>query len=129
MDTFSIGLLHSNFLSLILGVVVLLLFWKNRGKNSSFERLPPGPAPSPIVGNLFQVDLKEPYKYYREVSRLLITYFFLKCVCNLHAELNLCLVNGLRWPQSQLLSIHESSSMAGKGFSSVKSVGLNLKST
>lgn len=75
MDILSI--LQTHFLSLILGVVVLLLFWKSRGKHSSFEKLPPGPAPLPIVGNLFQVDLKEPYKYYQEVSRLLIAYFFL----------------------------------------------------
>ena len=65
MDILSV--LQTNFLSLVLGVIVFVLLWMNRGKKSSFERLPPGPPPSPIVGNLFQIDLAEPYKYYLEV--------------------------------------------------------------
>ncbi|KAL2096534.1 hypothetical protein ACEWY4_008682 [Coilia grayii] len=63
MDVFSV--LQTHFISVVLGIIIVLLLWKNRGKQSSFQRLPPGPPPAPIVGNLFQVDLKEPYKYYR----------------------------------------------------------------
>ncbi|XP_042564672.1 cytochrome P450 2M1-like isoform X2 [Clupea harengus] len=65
MDILSV--LQTNFLSLVLGVIVFVLLWMNRGKKSSFERLPPGPPPSPIVGNLFQIDLAEPYKYYLQL--------------------------------------------------------------
>ncbi|XP_061072559.1 cytochrome P450 2M1-like [Conger conger] len=61
-------LVLNNLLSVLLGLIVLALFWKNRGKESSRSRLPPGPTPVPILGNIFQVDLKQPYKSYLEFS-------------------------------------------------------------
>ncbi|XP_063060354.1 cytochrome P450 2M1-like isoform X2 [Engraulis encrasicolus] len=64
-----ISALQTNVLSLILGVIIVGLLWMNRGKQSSFQRLPPGPPPAPLVGNLFQVDTKEPYKYYLGLSQ------------------------------------------------------------
>lgn len=60
--------LQFNFLSVIMGTVVLLLLWMNRGKQTS-GRLPPGPPPVPLLGNLLQLDLKAPYKYYLEMSK------------------------------------------------------------
>uniref|UniRef100_A0A8C2CSI9 Cytochrome P450 2M1-like n=1 Tax=Cyprinus carpio TaxID=7962 RepID=A0A8C2CSI9_CYPCA len=55
-------------LSVVMAVLALILLWKIRGKQSSFERLPPGPAPNPLLGNLFQFNIKEAYKYYLELS-------------------------------------------------------------
>ncbi|XP_042564674.1 cytochrome P450 2M1-like isoform X2 [Clupea harengus] len=65
MDILSV--LQTNCLSLVLCVIVFILLWMIRGKKSSFERLPPGPRPAPLVGNLFQIGLAEPYKYYLEL--------------------------------------------------------------
>ncbi|XP_076832041.1 cytochrome P450 2M1-like [Brachyhypopomus gauderio] len=63
--------LQTNFLSVVMAVVVLFLIWKRLGKGSrsSYGRLPPGPTPAPVVGNFFQVHVKEPYKYYIELSK------------------------------------------------------------
>lgn len=60
--------LKTNVVSVVMAVLALLLLWKIRGKQSSFERLPPGPAPNPLLGNLFQFNIKEAYKYYLELS-------------------------------------------------------------
>lgn len=60
--------LKTNVVSVVMAVLALLLLWKIRGKQSSFERLPPGPAPNPLLGNLFQFNIKEAYKYYLEMS-------------------------------------------------------------
>ncbi|XP_051535653.1 cytochrome P450 2M1-like [Myxocyprinus asiaticus] len=61
--------LKTNILSVVMVVLVLLLLWKSQGKRSSFGRLPPGPPPRPLLGNFFQFDVKEPYKYYLELSK------------------------------------------------------------
>ncbi|XP_016429428.1 cytochrome P450 2M1-like [Sinocyclocheilus rhinocerous] len=60
--------LKTNVVSVVMAVLALILLWKIRGKQSSFERLPPGPAPNPLLGNLFQFNIKEAYKYYLELS-------------------------------------------------------------
>ncbi|XP_059390290.1 cytochrome P450 2M1-like isoform X1 [Carassius carassius] len=60
--------LKTNLVSVVMVVLALILLWKIRGKQSSFERLPPGPAPNPLLGNLFQFNIKEAYKYYLELS-------------------------------------------------------------
>lgn len=62
--------LQANILPALLTTasIVLFLLWKRRkeagGKN---HRLPPGPAPAPLVGNLFQMCVKEPNKCYMKV--------------------------------------------------------------
>ncbi|XP_048036539.1 cytochrome P450 2M1-like isoform X1 [Megalobrama amblycephala] len=61
--------LKTNAVSVVMTVLVLLLLWKIRGKKSNFGRLPPGPAPNLLVGNLFQFNVKEAYKYYLELSK------------------------------------------------------------
>ncbi|XP_051718048.1 cytochrome P450 2M1-like [Ctenopharyngodon idella] len=61
--------LKTNAVSVVMTVLVLLLLWKIRGKKSNFGRLPPGPAPNLLVGNLFQFNGKEVYKYYQELSK------------------------------------------------------------
>ncbi|XP_051521841.1 cytochrome P450 2M1-like [Myxocyprinus asiaticus] len=61
--------LKTNILSVVMAVLVLLLLWKSRGRQRSFGRLPPGPTPRPLLGNIFQFDIKEPYKYYLELSK------------------------------------------------------------
>ncbi|XP_060800059.1 cytochrome P450 2M1-like [Neoarius graeffei] len=60
--------LQANFWPVLIVAVVLFLIWKSRGKEE-YRRLPPGPAPAPVVGNFFQVRVKEPYKYYLELSK------------------------------------------------------------
>ncbi|XP_076832783.1 cytochrome P450 2M1-like [Brachyhypopomus gauderio] len=58
-------------ISILMAAVVLLLIWNHLGKEtqSSYGRLPPGPTPAPVVGNFFQVHVKEPYKHYLELSK------------------------------------------------------------
>uniref|UniRef100_A0AAY4D1I6 Cytochrome P450 2M1-like n=1 Tax=Denticeps clupeoides TaxID=299321 RepID=A0AAY4D1I6_9TELE len=58
----------SNILSVVLGIIALIL-WKNWSKPDHFSRLPPGPAPVPLVGNLLHIDVKEPYTYYLELAK------------------------------------------------------------
>lgn len=64
-------------LPVLLSTVALLLFliWHNRSKEAGekMKRLPPGPAPAPVVGNFFQVYVKEPYKCYLEVGKPLFS--------------------------------------------------------
>ncbi|XP_055052706.2 cytochrome P450 2M1-like [Misgurnus anguillicaudatus] len=60
--------LKTNILSIVIAVLFLLLLWKSRGKQSNFKHLPPGPRPFPLVGNIFQFDGKQAYKYYHELS-------------------------------------------------------------
>ncbi|XP_026101272.1 cytochrome P450 2M1 [Carassius auratus] len=61
--------LKTYVVSVVLAFLAFLLLWKIRGKPSSFERLPPGPATYPLLGNLFQFNIKEAYKYYLELSK------------------------------------------------------------
>lgn len=61
--------LQTHIWSVFIAAAVFFLIWKNRkGYKNKFGQLPPGPAPAPVVGNFFQVYVKEPYKYYIEVS-------------------------------------------------------------
>ncbi|XP_041919049.1 cytochrome P450 2M1-like [Alosa sapidissima] len=64
-----LAFLQPNILCIVLGIVVCILVWMNRGKQRSFGRLPPGPCPVPLIGNLLQIDLKEPYKSYQELCK------------------------------------------------------------
>ncbi|XP_017347065.1 cytochrome P450 2M1 isoform X2 [Ictalurus punctatus] len=63
--------LQANFWPVFITAAVLFLIWKSRGKENQpkFGRLPPGPTPAPVVGNFFQINVKEPYKYYLELSK------------------------------------------------------------
>ncbi|KAF4086128.1 hypothetical protein AMELA_G00102770 [Ameiurus melas] len=63
--------LQANIWPVFITAVVLFLIWKSRSKENQrkFGRLPPGPAPAPVVGNFFQINVKEPYKYYLELSK------------------------------------------------------------
>nr|ACN10166.1 Cytochrome P450 2M1 [Salmo salar]ACN12519.1 Cytochrome P450 2M1 [Salmo salar] len=61
-------ILQTNFVSIVIGVVVIILLWMNRGKQSN-SRLPPGPAQIPLLGNLLGMDVKAPYKLYMELSK------------------------------------------------------------
>ncbi|XP_047665727.1 cytochrome P450 2M1-like, partial [Tachysurus fulvidraco] len=63
--------LHTYLWPIFIAAAVFLLIWKSRSKEyeHKFGRLPPGPAPAPVVGNFFQVHVKEPYKYYLELSK------------------------------------------------------------
>uniref|UniRef100_A0A673Y6L5 Cytochrome P450 2M1-like n=1 Tax=Salmo trutta TaxID=8032 RepID=A0A673Y6L5_SALTR len=62
------SMLLTNFVSIVIGFVVIILLWMNRGKRSN-SRLPPGPAPIPLLGNLLRIDVKAPYKLYMELSK------------------------------------------------------------
>ncbi|XP_034142593.1 cytochrome P450 2M1-like isoform X1 [Esox lucius] len=61
-------ILQTNFMPIILGLVTVILLWKNR-RGQSHSRLPPGPAPIPLFGNLLQMDVKAPYKLYMKLSK------------------------------------------------------------
>jgi hypothetical protein len=54
-------------LVLVFGVFCLLLlsFWR---QNSGRGKLPPGPAPLPIIGNILQLDVKDISKSFTSVS-------------------------------------------------------------
>ncbi|KAI5098972.1 cytochrome P450 precursor, partial [Silurus meridionalis] len=63
--------LQANIWPLFIAAVFFFVIWKRHGKEyeRQFGRLPPGPAPAPVVGNFFQVYVKEPYKYYLQLSK------------------------------------------------------------
>ncbi|XP_026780011.3 cytochrome P450 2M1 [Pangasianodon hypophthalmus] len=63
--------LQSSLWPVFIATAVFFFLWKIRGKEEQrrYGRLPPGPAPAPLVGNFFQVHVKEPYKYYLELSK------------------------------------------------------------
>uniref|UniRef100_A0A673HIN8 Uncharacterized protein n=1 Tax=Sinocyclocheilus rhinocerous TaxID=307959 RepID=A0A673HIN8_9TELE len=64
----SIHKLQIMLISVYTGLVLLLL-WKSQRKQSSIGQLPPGPTPYPLLGNILQIDVKEPYKYYLKLSK------------------------------------------------------------
>lgn len=65
MDAGSTGLLLTLLLlTLLLLSVLWLLGWRSDTKRS---RLPPGPAPWPILGNLWQKDVLPLYRHYEKV--------------------------------------------------------------
>ncbi|KAK3531830.1 hypothetical protein QTP70_029714 [Hemibagrus guttatus] len=63
--------LQTNFWPVFFAAAVFFFIWKSCSKEyeRKFGRLPPGPAPAPVVGNLFKVYTKEPCKYYLELSK------------------------------------------------------------
>lgn len=65
-------LLHSlTSTSLLVALLGLLLAYLLSSKQDS--RAPPGPRPLPLLGNLLQLDLKEPHRSLLEVSQVLGT--------------------------------------------------------
>lgn len=52
---------------LVICIACLLLFFIGNGKAKK-GRLPPGPWPIPFLGNVLQVDAKNPTKSFAEVS-------------------------------------------------------------
>ncbi|XP_043536595.1 uncharacterized protein LOC122542683 [Chiloscyllium plagiosum] len=48
---------------------VLLLLWFLKSKRPQYGRLPPAPPALPIVGNLFQMDIKAPHKSLIKLSK------------------------------------------------------------
>ncbi|XP_010863883.2 cytochrome P450 2M1 isoform X1 [Esox lucius] len=61
--------LQTNISSIIIGLLIILLLWKYLGKQRRYGRLPPGPPGIPLLGNLLQIDLKQPDKFYMELSK------------------------------------------------------------
>jgi hypothetical protein len=55
-------------LVLTLSCLLLLSLWR---QNSGRGKLPPGPTPFPIIGNILQIDIKNISKSFNYVSILL----------------------------------------------------------
>jgi len=64
-------------ITVVIAVILPLLLWKSQRKQ--FGKLPPGPAPYPLLGNLLQFDVKEPFKFYLKVS--IQNNIILLCLC------------------------------------------------
>lgn len=66
--------LRNNTVTITIGAVALVLMlvncsYRGRRKITSRGRLPPGPAPVPILGNMLQIDMSQPYRSYMELSK------------------------------------------------------------
>ncbi len=83
MDTLTL----TNVLYVVSAGLVLLLLWKSQRKQSSIGQLPPGPTPYPLLGNILQIDVKEPYKYYLKVN---IQYTVILLYINSRLHLDCC---------------------------------------
>ncbi|XP_037062600.1 cytochrome P450 2C26-like [Peromyscus leucopus] len=55
------------FLGLVLSCLLLLSLWR---QSSQRRKLPPGPTPLPVIGNILQVDLKNISKSLRDLSKV-----------------------------------------------------------
>lgn len=64
-------LTSTSLLVALLGLLLAYLLSSTLSKQDS--RAPPGPRPLPLLGNLLQLDLKEPHRSLLEVSRVLGT--------------------------------------------------------
>lgn len=65
----------------LLSVLILALLWFFSGKNTQKYRLPPGPSPLPLIGNLLQMKKTAPFKSFLEVS------LWLKIFCTVRTGL------------------------------------------
>ncbi|XP_052569362.1 cytochrome P450 2C26-like isoform X4 [Peromyscus californicus insignis] len=55
------------FLGLVLSCLLLLSLWR---QSSQRRKLPPGPTPLPVIGNILQIDLKNISKSLRDFSKV-----------------------------------------------------------
>lgn len=65
------SLTSTSLLVALLGLLLAYLLSSTLSKQDG--RAPPGPRPLPLLGNLLQLDLKEPHRSLLEVSRVLGT--------------------------------------------------------